>query len=102
MAQQLNSTEELSSAINNGTGIQAGLEVLNKTAERLSSELSLGEWGDLLVGPYNQSESEAWQREYVRQYELRHRNDPEVKYAVLIFYLIMVSTVSSFSFPANH
>ena len=74
----------------------AGLEFLNNTAEHINSGLSLG-WGDLLVGPYNQTESEEWQREYVRQYELRHRNDPEVKYAVVIFYLIMVCVSTAVS-----
>ena len=69
----------------------SSLEFLNRTAETVSTRLDLNEWGDLLVGPYNQTESEEWQREYVRQYHLRHRNDPEVKYAVIIFYLIMVS-----------
>jgi hypothetical protein len=69
-----------------GTGIQ----LLNSTAELIASEVSVVEWGNLLVGPYNQSESEEWQREYVRQYQKQHRDDPEVKYAVLIFYLIMV------------
>ncbi len=69
----------------------SSLEFLNRTAESVSSSLDLREWGDLLIGPYNQTESEDWQREYVRQYHLRHRNDPEVKYAVIIFYLIMVS-----------
>ena len=72
----------------------SSLEFLNRTAETVSSSLDLKEWGDLLVGPYNQTESEDWQREYVRQYHLRHRNDPEVKYAVIIFYLIMVSPKS--------
>ena len=83
----------------NTTAVQAGnatlLNSLNGTSASLESHLALNEWGDLLVGPYNQSESEAWQREYLRQYEMRYRNDPEVKYAVLIFYLIMVSSKAS-------
>lgn len=82
-----NDTQNNSSLFN-----ASSLEYLNRTAESISSRLDLSEWGDLLVGPYNQTESEDWQREYVRQYHLRHRNDPEVKYAVIIFYLIMVST----------
>lgn len=85
-----NSSELLNSRLaSNATA--ASLTFLNSTAETLQGQLDLGGWGDLLVGPYNQSESEEWQREYVRQYQLRHRSDPEVKYAVLIFYLIMVS-----------
>lgn len=66
------------------------LEFLNNTAESIGASIDVSDWGNLLVGPYNQTESEEWQREYVRQYQLRHRNDPEVKYAVVIFYLIMV------------
>ena len=83
---------ESNDARDNGSLFNASsLEFLNRTAETVSSSVDWKEWGDLLVGPYNQTESEEWQREYVRQYHLRHRNDPEVKYAVIIFYLIMVS-----------
>lgn len=67
------------------------LDDINATAGNLSAVLpTVIEWGDLLVGPFNDSESAEWQREYVRQYQQRHRNDPEVKYAVVIFYLIVV------------
>ena len=64
---------------------------LNSSAENLTALMGAAVWDDLLAGPYNDSESLEWQQEYVRQYQRRHRNDPEVKYAVLIFYLIMVS-----------
>lgn len=53
------------------------------------------QWGDLLEGGFNDSESLAWRREYAHQYQLRHKDDPQVKYAVLIFYLIMVGSSSS-------
>ena len=71
--------------------LSTGLAALKSSAENLTALMGTTVWDDLLAGPYNDSESLEWQQEYVRQYQRRHRNDPEVKYAVLIFYLIMVS-----------
>lgn len=73
----------------------AGFDLRNSSALQNLTELAVEEeWGDLLVGPYNQSESADWQREYVHQYQIRHKDDPDVKYAVVIFYLIMVRSLS--------
>lgn len=69
-------------------------------SETNSTELEAAkDWGDLLTEPYNESESLEWRREYAQQYQWRHKDDPEVKYAVLIFYLIMVSSESVASRP---
>ena len=72
-----------------GEVIQKGADIINATVTNLTA---VHEWGDLLVGPYNESQSDEWRREWIQQYRTRHQNDPEVKYAVVIFYLIMVGS----------
>ena len=71
--------------------LSIGLAALNSPVENLTALLRPTVWDDLLAGPYNDSESAEWQQEYKRQYQQRHKDDPEVKYAALIFYLILAS-----------
>ena len=79
---------------NSSQVLDNGVALVNATLSNITAAVTnvtaVQEWGDLLVGPYNESQSDEWRREWVYQYRKRHENDPEVKYAVFIFYLIMV------------
>ncbi len=64
----------------------------NETVDEAYNELP--DWTELYKQAGGNTTEIGLRAEYFREYRKHHENDPEVKYAVLIFYAIMVGITS--------